>query len=118
VGKLRRGIAEEYLYKNKLQKSGNFVFRVAGSLSPADLIVVTKDKVKFIQVKSTKKKCYYFSRFDIEEWKNLKKLKEWNPNIEIEFVIIFKRGMGKKPRIVILRPSVDELPKKVEIPKD
>jgi len=110
--KIGRKYEYKYLYEERGR--GNFVFRTAGSHSPADLVIVTPDKVKFVQIKTTKGNCFYFNNpRTIEEWKGLEELKKLNPQIDVEFIIIFKRGKGRRLEQFILHPGLEKMPSKV-----
>lgn len=52
--KSKVGITFENALKNHFEKQGYFVIRSAGSKSPADIVVISNDKLIFVQCKATK----------------------------------------------------------------
>jgi len=112
---MKRGYKAEKERKDYLEKQGYIVYRVSGSMGAEDLIVLKRTsnhpsglfRVWLEQVKSTKKKVFYFNARSIDEWNRLS-----STDLEAYFVIKFRRGIGRKPVWKMVKVN-RERPKKV-----
>jgi len=85
-----KGYRTERKIRIMFEKSGWRVVRAGGSLGDADLICVRRGKCVFLQVKSTKKKTFYYYEY-------------MKPSLEgVPFYLVVDFGYGK---IRILRPK-------------
>jgi len=110
---LKRGYEEELWFKKKLEKEGWSVTRNPASLGPYDLIAFKNNCIKLIQVKATKRNTFYFNNLSREEWRELSE----RPN-DSYFVVIFKRGRGKRRVIRVVKVDSLKPPKKIEYMED
>jgi len=114
---MKRGYVSEVKRKRMLESDGWLVFRVSGSIGYLDLLAIKKHSINFIvrfeQVKSTKKKAFYFDEKSKSEWNRLRDVSKAY-GIPAFFEIEFKTGKGLANLWAELRVN-GKCPKKVEL---